>query len=270
MIARRRTPAEYQQWNLTWGAPFGFEVPDARVVECRLDDADPARYGMFGFQHNSFTRIFEYPWAFHTAQLSPGLKVMDVGAGVSGFQFVLARSGCEVISIDPMPDGDERWSTALNGHRHWFTAADHRKLNELFGTDVTLVRDAVQDYRPEGRRFDRVFCLSVVEHVSAAEANLMLRRIAELLTPGGTCLLTVDLFLDLEPFGVLRENFWGRNVDLRAALDGVELEMVHGDRRELFGFPEFDPDRIVAMLPELRVSKMYPVMVQSMVLRKAS
>jgi 2-polyprenyl-3-methyl-5-hydroxy-6-metoxy-1,4-benzoquinol methylase len=268
MIARRSTPQQYRDWNAKWGAPFGHTVPDARTVECRLDAPDPARYGLFGFQHNSATRIFEYPWAFHTARLEPGYKVMDVGAGISGFQFVLARSGCEVVNVDPLPAGDQRWSSGLNGQQIWFTTDDHARLNRLLGTDVTLVADSVQNYSPDGRLFDRIFCLSVLEHVDGNEANAMLKRMAELLVPGGLCVLTVDLFLDLKPFGVLDENFWGRNLDLSAALESVELDMVHGDRRELFGFPEFDADRVVSLLPELRVSKLYPTMVQTMVLRK--
>jgi 2-polyprenyl-3-methyl-5-hydroxy-6-metoxy-1,4-benzoquinol methylase len=264
MIARRKLPARYRAWNRRWGAPFGRNVDPRRSLRQRLESPAAARYGPFAFQWNSLTRCFEYPWAFFAAELEPGMRVLEVGGGLSGMQFVLAREGCRVTNVDPSAEA-EGWS---HFGADWpLTRGNHRRLNETFGTDVRLVSARVEDAALPVRSFDRVFCLSVLEHVTPGQGRAMLKAIEGFLAPGGLCLLSVDLFLDLEPFGVLKRNPWGTNIDLHRLLSSVRLDLVAGDRRELLGFREFDRDRIVTLLPKLLVG-FYPLVAQTLVLRK--
>lgn len=271
MLARHTLPENFRDWNTAWGVPFGYRVPGRRAVEYRLEEEDPLRYGPFGFQQTSPTREFEYPWAFFTAGVESGMKVLDVGGGLSGFQFVLDKEGCEVVNVDPSAKEDRRWST-VDGRNRWLTEDNHAELNKLFGTDVRLVMDTVQaglaDGQLEKGTFDRIFCLSVIEHVSLEEGRAMLDSIAELLKPGGRLLLTVDLFLDVLPFGVREANFWGSNIDVHELLKGHGLELEQGDPRELLGFPEFDYDHVVKTIPELFIGTFNPCLSQAMVLRK--
>jgi hypothetical protein len=67
---------------------------------------------------------------------------------------------------------------------------------------------------------------------------------------------------------VLDRNGYGTNIDIARLLDGLGLELVQGERSELFGFPEFDRDRLVELLPELYMSPSYPLVSQAMILRK--
>jgi hypothetical protein len=90
-----------------------------------------------------------------------------------------------------------------------------------------------------------------------------------LLRPGGRAVLTVDLFLDLPPFGVLERNTWGVNHDVAQLVKSSGLTLAEGDPRELLGCPEFDRERVVRLIPELFVSPAYPVMTQTLVLEKA-
>ncbi|MCO1580335.1 class I SAM-dependent methyltransferase [Crossiella sp. SN42] len=268
MIGRSAVPAEYRRWNKEWGAPFGFRVPGSLEHHHRLTDADPARYGPFGFQQTSFTRIVEYPWAFHTADLRPGLRVVDVGGWLSGFQVVLAKAGCSVVNVDPSEPADQRWTPdhrAAGADTH---AETHRRFTALFEVDVPLVRKRLQDAELAPGSVDRIFALSVLEHVGQAEARDMLETMASALAPGGLALLTIDLFLDLRPFGLLTRNYWGTNLDVRALLEGLGLELVAGDPAELLGFPEFDPRRVVDRVGEYNLSPLYPVMSQLVALRK--
>lgn len=264
MIGRRDLPPDYLRWNERWGAPFGHPCAQQYGIGYRLRDPDIARFGPFAFQVNASTRQFEYPWAYFTARPAPGMRVLEVGGGLSGLQFVLALEGCDVTNVDP--SSSEGWS--LMPGMSWSLSLDNiRMLNAAFGTDVHIVEERVQDAPLPDGAFDRVFCMSVLEHVDVEEGKRVLRAVERLLAPGGLCLVTVDLFLDLRPFGVLDRNFWGTNVDVHELVGAVDMELVCGDRRELFGFPEFDEARVVRLLPELLIGH-YPALSQAFALRR--
>ena len=274
MIGRKELPAAFAEWNEKWGAPFGYlgnrDFRDGREPDgsLRLADNDPAspEVGPFGFQPNSSTRIYEYPWAFFAAELEPGMRALDIGGGISGLQFVLARQGCAVTNVDPTARAD--YSTGSDPRFAGLSPERHALLNRIFGTDVRLIAERIQDADLEPGSFDRVFCLSVLEHVEPDEARQMLASAAGLLRPGGRVLVTVDLFLDLRPFGVLTRNGWGINIDIGVLVKGSGLTLVYGDPRELLGMEEFDVERVVRLLPELLISASYPVLAQTLVLEK--
>ncbi|MFH8404405.1 class I SAM-dependent methyltransferase [Streptomyces sp. NPDC018019] len=277
MLARKELPAPYAEFNRSTGAPGRHMSQDGRTPQQRLADPDPRRFGLFGFQVPSDTRAFEYPFAATRIAAEQGLRVLDVGAGLSGLQFLLSGQGCKVTTVDPAArqtphagQADEEGSRFSPGYWMTLDPADHARINELFGTDVELVADEIQHWDGPVGVFDRVVCLSVLEHVGPAEARQMITSMADRLAPGGTLLLTVDLFLDLEPFGVLKENVWGRSHDVHQLLAGLPLALKEGDRRELLGFPEFDRERIVGLLPELLIGRHYPVMTQALVLEKTT
>lgn len=268
MIGRRHLPEEYLAWNKRWGAPVGHEAAARLRMGQRLTAPDRAELGPFAFQPSSPTRAFEYPWAYLTADVRPGLRVLEAGGGLAGLQYVLAMQGCAVTNADPMViDADNPWARDEDPHlARLMTPQNHRMLNEVFGTDVRLLPKKVQDSALEPGGFDRIFCLSVLEHLSAAEARTMTERMAGLLAPGGLLLLTVDLFFDVRPLGRLARNGWGTNHDVCALTRGLGLERVAGDPRELLGFPEFDLDRVVDLFPELLIGD-YPVVSQAVALR---
>ncbi|MFI9388415.1 class I SAM-dependent methyltransferase [Kutzneria sp. NPDC052558] len=264
MIGRRNLPERYEAFNREWGAPYGHTIAQRLSIQDRLDSPERASFGPFAFQVNSLTRTFEYPWAFDAAELRKGMRVIEVGGGLSGFQFVVAGKGCEVVNVDPATSVN--W-TFVPGNSWSLSQENIDLLNETFGTDVRLVPQRLQDAPLEPGTFDRIFCLSVLEHLDLAEGQGVLKRAEELLAPGGRCVLTIDLFLDLKPFGVLDANHWGTNVDVRQLISATGMELVHGNRSELFGFPEFDRDGLVDQLDSLFIGN-YPAMSQTLVLEK--
>ncbi|MER6795477.1 class I SAM-dependent methyltransferase [Amycolatopsis mediterranei] len=274
MLARKDLPAEFAAWNEKWGAPYGHRSarllaegkrPQQRPLEALADPANP-EYGPFAFQYASGTRVHEYPWAFAAAEFTPGMRVLDVGSGLSGLQFVAALEGCSVVNVDP--SAREDYNVWTDPGYLPLSPREHQLLNATFGTDVELVAARLQDADLEPESFDRVLCLSVLEHVDLAEGADIVRASTRLLKPGGKLVLTVDAFLDLRPFGVLEKNMWGINQDVGALIEASGLELETGDPRELLGTPEFDFEHVVKSLPEVLVSAMYPVMSQSLVLRK--
>ena len=99
MIATKVLPSQFWDWNNKWGAPFGRRQRGfgSRLRRTLLGRRDlpiwmEARWrGPFGWQPNNSIRVFEYPWAYHVIHhRGRGLRVLEVGGGLSGLQFVLA------------------------------------------------------------------------------------------------------------------------------------------------------------------------------------
>ena len=138
MIARRSIPPEHERWNERWGAPFGNRwyvwtrtAPCGRPLLDRLwFGRSLRRRGPFSLQANNTTRRAEYPWAFHAVPLREGMRVVEIGGGLSGFQFVVASLGCDVLNVDP----------GMESHgRGWPVDADAiDSVNRAFGTRVRL------------------------------------------------------------------------------------------------------------------------------------
>src|SRR4051812_7976600 len=104
MLAPHDLPPAYVQWNAAHRAPFGRSVGRiaARVRLGGMSAAAIRFRGPFAWQGNNTTREFEYPWAQEQiAAHGSQLDVVDVGGGLSGLQWVLAREGHRVVNVDP-------------------------------------------------------------------------------------------------------------------------------------------------------------------------
>ena len=263
MLARRGVPPEYQEWNRRWSAPFGNRSRPLRFLEHRaprvLDRVPPRLRGPFAFQPNNDTRAFEYPWAYFATPLEPGMRALEIGGGLSGFQFVLARDGLEVINVDP--------GEAASGVG-WPCDAPHvARLNRAFHTEVDLRNTTLDRAGVADASNDRVFAISVIEHIPTAEIAGLAAEIRRVLRPGGHVILTLDLFLDLAPFTGRAENRFGWNIDVKHLVEALDLPLVVGDPAELNGYPQFDPREVLAQLPSLVYGFSYPVCTQLLVLR---
>lgn len=260
MLARRRIPSAYHRWNRRWGAPSGYRwflrLPGKQRIKRWL----PRLAGPFGFQLNNTTRRFEYPWAFFATPLSQGMKALEIGGGLSGFQFVLARSGLEVVNVDP---GEEAPGVG------WpVSEGSMDRLNRAFGTNVVLKRTLIEKARLPRRSFDRIFTLSTLEHIPPEQAPTVLQVAGDLLADEGRLVATVDLFLDLEPFSTRPRNQYGWNLNLWATIEESGLVLEHGHPSELLGHPSFSVDQVMSNLGELLVGGNYPTLVQTVVLRR--
>jgi SAM-dependent methyltransferase len=267
MIASSRIPDAYRAWNKRWGAPFGFNVEMSLDPRWRFVDDDPSRYGPFGFQHKSMSRMYDHPWAYHIAGLRPGLRVIDLGGRLSGFQVTLADAGCEVFTVDPSAPEDVRLA-AEPSHGATTAREQHARFLSLFGAEGTLVERPLPDAGLEPGTFDRIFAIAVLEDLDDQEVGEVVDAMRRLLAPGGRALLSIGLFLDLPPFGRLERTYWGTSIDVCSLVKHSGMEMVHGNPAELYGFPDFDPQRVIAGIDSYHLSVLYPVLSQQLVLRK--
>lgn len=260
MFAPRQIPPEYLAWNRQHGAPFGhfaaFKPVLRRVLPLELRTR---LMGPFSIQPNNTIREFEYPWAFHAVPLGPGVRVLDVGGGLGGFDFTLSKLGCDVVNVDPgMEAKGKGWPCDV---------ATINKLNGIFGSRVELRNTTVQRANLEPNAYDVAYSISVIEHLPQQEIAEVCAAVFACLKPGGKLVMTVDLFLDTTPFTAQARNKYGVNVDLKWLTEVAPFELVVGERSQLFGFPEFDVKRVRENLDGYLVGA-YPVLAQCIVLRK--
>lgn len=148
---------------LNYGCPVnGFSPKDVTFLKDRL------------MPTNHWSRILEYPWALVNADLmKPGLTAADVGGGNNPFQMALAFLCKQVVNVD----------TALDK----LELADALPCRRLF-PNLTLLN---QDVLTVPLKFDRVFCLSVLEHMPDPVAAV--KHLKSMLNPGGRMLVTFDV-----------------------------------------------------------------------------
>lgn len=141
-------------------------------------------------------RRTEYPWAIKNGQLDKPMKILDVGSGISIFPIYLASKGHKITSID----FDEILMNRVSP-----------KLAELSGVKVNYSFGDATKIDFEDEIFDRVFCISTIEHleeqykngeyVNYHEKNLDVTAIGEMLRvlkPGGLLIMTFDWSENME------------------------------------------------------------------------
>jgi SAM-dependent methyltransferase len=262
MIAPKQLPTEFAQWNRHVGAPHGRAARVPRAVLRHMPERVRARLrGPFSYQPNNATREYEYPWAYYAAKIERGMRVLEIGGGLSGLQFVVAKSGCSVVNIDPGMQAEGRgWPC---------DASSIAKLNRAFNTDIELRNVGIENASLEPESYDRAFSISVLEHLPAHTLPSAMRKVYNALKPGGLFVLTVDLFVNLAPFTTRTSNEYGANVDVRELISSAPFELLVGTPDELNGYAAFDPSRILSQLERYFIGD-YPAMAQCIVLRRPS
>lgn len=159
-----------------------------------------------GYDH--WSRRWEYPWAILAAELGdrPG-RMLDVGGGGSPFSRYLARAGHESHVADPSLDRGSSFvcvagkSVAQNvrsvAKRALFRAAG---INSLWGlpqhdggSPVRYAACPADHLVYPDAHFDRVFCLSVMEHIPTTIWDACMREFGRVLRPGGRLVITLDM-----------------------------------------------------------------------------
>lgn len=232
-------PEKYLEWNKLWKAPFG---------------------GIFKYQMNNVTRYYEYPWAFYAADIHKRMNVLDFGGGLCGFQFVLSKSGLNVHNVDP--------GLGSKGIGWRVNEKSIEKLNKKFQTNVKLHNCFIEEAKLASDFFNVVYSISVFEHLTGFELDQAMRHINRILKPGGVLVMTVDLFPNVYPFTTKIRNRWGKNVSIKRLVEMSGLKMVYGDKNELYGFKEFNKDKILEDLEKYFIGNNYPALIQTVILKK--
>jgi len=135
-------------------------------------------------------RRVEYPWAILNSKMEKPMKILDVGSGLTLLPIYLASKGHQVTSIDTDKIVMERVTP---------------QISEYAGNMVSYRTGDVTHLDFKDNSFDRVFCISVLEHleeesvngkiVNYRKKNFDVKAIGEMLRvlkPGGFLVLTFD------------------------------------------------------------------------------
>lgn len=135
-----------------------------------------------------WSREWEYPWSVLNADLGRGAKgrrirVMDLGCGGSPLLILLARAGCECTGVDL----NFRSASGRNNLRGFVD-----EPGVLF-PDITWCVESMDALSAKDASMDRVFCVSVLEHVHPDVARGTFKEISRVLAKGGLAIITTDV-----------------------------------------------------------------------------
>ena len=159
-----------------------------------------------GYGH--WSREWEYPWAVLAADLPERpLRLVDVGGGGSAFAFYLARRGHECVVADPsLNEGAgceyDRQRTLYQNVRSMTKKVLFRTagIHSVWGLPdsrrsarVKFVPHLAGDLKVPDGHFDRVFCLSVIEHIPRHLWAGCIQEFERVLRPGGRLVISQDM-----------------------------------------------------------------------------
>ncbi len=145
-----------------------------------------------------WSRPYEYAWASHFAE--PDDVVLDAGCGLGHpFKFFLAGRCRETHACDVDP-------AILSLDIHTIARDFGVEAGPALVGDVHRINYACADITnlpyPDGI-FDRVFCISVLEHMDEMAGEQALGEFARVLKPDGLIVITFDFpVIELTHFGV--------------------------------------------------------------------
>lgn len=135
---------------------------------------------MTGLCSLHWSRQFEYPWAIMSSNFSPNDVCLEAGGGYATFKYALAKRCKTVISIDI--DKESQMKA--------FKSTMKMGLNNIF-----YVNESIQDFKYE-EKFDKIYCLSVLEHIEDENAQRKcIENMFKLLKPGGEMFISFDILL---------------------------------------------------------------------------
>lgn len=136
-------------------------------------------------------RMWEFPYAIYEAHLEQGMKVADVGCGNTPFTALLAQKvgAKNVTGFDP----DYIIDNNIEGHSHF---GARKSFIDALG--INFYNDGMTNMTAEDGYFDRVFCISVLEHIDDISVKQKgLKEMSRILKPGGKLILTFDCGINL-------------------------------------------------------------------------
>jgi 2-polyprenyl-3-methyl-5-hydroxy-6-metoxy-1,4-benzoquinol methylase len=164
-------------------------------------------------------RKLEYSFVLDNLLPTDGMRILDVGSGVTILPHLLSKMGGCVEALDPALD----WMMV--------TGPTGQLYNRFYRTDVAYINDPVFSIEGEGL-YDSVISVSVLEHLPPSEIGRTLDKIFTLLKRGGKLIMTIDYSpgVSCTRFNLLHKMI----IKLRRVM-GLKIKTGHGG----FSFTDF-------------------------------
>jgi ubiquinone/menaquinone biosynthesis C-methylase UbiE len=164
------------------------------------------------------SRFWEYPFAILSADIKTGMQCADIGCGSTPFTPLL----CELAGKENVTGFDPDY-VQKDEDRHLSFGARKTHI-EKFG--FNFKPDSFTSLSVADGTFDRVFCISVLEHIEDPVVKQKgLQEMARVLKPGGKLILTFDTGIDLILNPVLKV------IELSGLIPSNELDMRWPEKR---------------------------------------
>jgi SAM-dependent methyltransferase len=150
----------------------------------------------------NYWRNVEVPAVLNHLQVRPGERVLDIGSPKLPSLFLWHRRGAEVYATDLYP-------YFLREYAHYA----ERLGKSPAGADYRMeVQDARGLTFPD-EYFDKVYAISVVEHIEEDGDSRAMQEIRRVLKPGGLCCLTVPYALRYRESLIDHDLYYKKTVD---------------------------------------------------------
>lgn len=211
----------------------------------------------------NYWRNLEVPAILSHLRVQQGDRILDIGSPKLPSLFLWSQKHAEVHATDLLPYFVEEYS-------HFSKRLNRRRHNHAYHIEIQDARKLTY----ADSCFDKVYAISVIEHIDGDGDSEAMREIARVLKPGGICCLTVpfaqqyeeeriDPQLYHEFYYKLRDNensvrttvFWQRKYDEQALLSRLIYPSgLTVCTTELYGERWFRFERFYTSLPSwLRV-----------------
>lgn len=173
----------------------GADWNDPRYRELRDEMAAIYRDEMGGQPHpfgaknpesvvTHWSREWEYPWAVINAQARPGMTVVDLGCGGAPLlPYLSRRVGCVCWGVE------QKYLSTTGTH----TLRGFVQDPSVQYPEITWLIESMAALSLGDASMDRVFCISVLEHVHPKIAADTMQETSRVLKPGGLALITTDV-----------------------------------------------------------------------------
>jgi SAM-dependent methyltransferase len=144
------------------------------------------------FPSSWWSRPYEYAWA---AQFTGSdLVVLDAACGISHpFKWMLTRTCNNVWACDSDSRIIDKYKIILETKRDLGIKAANQLLeNPDYLENISLVNCSISDLPDFMPKFDRIFCISTLEHMTREDRNKTLLEFSRMLTASGLLIVTID------------------------------------------------------------------------------